>query len=69
MVTYVTEINNQEEDEVAVVMTTFSVDQELREVEELRDELLHVGHGLVGGQAPRGVHGVKRSVRDIKALV
>lgn len=50
-------------------MITFSVDQEFWEVEELWDELLHVGHGLVGGQAPRGVHGVKRSVRDIKALV
>lgn len=54
---------------VAVVMTTFSVDQELWEVEELGDELLHVGHGLVGGQAPCGVHGVKRPVRNIKALV
>lgn len=52
-----------------VVMTTFSVDQELWEVEELGDELLYVSHGLVRGQAPRGVHGVKRPVRDIKALV
>lgn len=50
-------------------MITFSIDQEFWEVKELRDELLHVGHGLVGGQAPRGVHGVKCSVRDIKALV
>lgn len=51
------------------MIITFSVDQELWEVEELWDELLHVCHGLVGGQAPRGVHGVKRSVWDIKALV
>lgn len=48
---------------------TLSVDQEFREVEKLGDELLNVRHGLEGGQAPRGVHGVKRPVRDVKALV
>lgn len=51
------------------MIITLSVDQKFWEVEKLWDELLHVSHRLVGGQAPRGVHGVKRSVRDIKALV
>lgn len=48
---------------------TLSVDQKFWEVEKLWDELFHISHGLVGGQSPRGVHGVKRPVRDIKALV
>ncbi len=51
------------------MIITLSVDQEFWKVEKLWDELLHIGHRLVGGQAPRGVHGVKRPVRDIKALV
>lgn len=63
------DVKHKVDEKVAVVMATFSVDQELWEVEELGDELLHVSHGLIGGQAPRGVHGVKRPVRDIKALV
>ena len=48
---------------------TFPVDQKLWQVEELRDELLHVSHGLKGGESPRGVHGVERAVRNIKALI
>jgi len=48
---------------------TLSVDQEFWEVEKLRDELLNISHRLEGRQAPRGVHRVKRPVRDIKALV
>lgn len=48
---------------------TLSVDQEFWEVEKLWDELFHISHGLVGGQAPRGVHGVERPVRNIKALI
>lgn len=48
---------------------TLSVDEEFWEVEKLGDELLHVRHGLVGGQTPRGVHGVEGPVGDIKALV
>lgn len=50
-------------------VSTFSVDQKLRQVEELWDELFDIRHGLVGRQTPRGVHGVERSVRNIKALV
>ena len=50
-------------------MITLSVDQEFWEVEKLWDELFYVSHGLEGRQSPRGVHGVERSVRDIKALV
>ncbi len=48
---------------------TFSVDQKLGQVEELWDELFDIRHGLEGRQTPRGVHGVERSVRNIKALV
>lgn len=48
---------------------TFSVDQKLWQVEELWDELFDIRHGLVGRQTPRGVHGVERSVRNIKTLV
>lgn len=50
-------------------MLTFSVNQKFWEVEKLWDEFFHVSHGLIGGQTPSGVHGVKRPVRDIKALV
>lgn len=35
---------------------TFSVHKEFWEVEELWDELFHISHRLVGGQAPCGVH-------------
>ena len=50
-------------------MITLSVNQEFWEVEKLWDELFHISHGLIGREAPCGVHGVKRPVRDIKALV
>lgn len=53
----------------SIKIITLSVDQEFWEVEKLWDELFHVSHGLVGGQTPRGIHGVKRPVRYIKALV
>lgn len=48
---------------------TLSVDQKFWEIEEFRDKLLHIRHGLVGRETPRGVHGVKRPVWDIKALI
>lgn len=53
----------------SVKIITLSVDQEFWEVEKLWDKLFHISHGLVGGQAPSGIHGVKCPVRDIKALV
>lgn len=66
-------INDKQKDSIIKwhekIMITLSVDQEFWEVEELWDELLHISHRLIGGQAPCGVHWVKRSVRDIKALV
>ena len=48
---------------------TLVVDQKLWQEEELWDELLDIGGGLVGGEPPGGVHGVERAVRQVKVIV
>ena len=42
------------------------VEEELRKVEELRDELLDVGHVVLGGGGPRVLHAVEHAVCKVK---
>ena len=50
-------------------LSTFVVDKEFRQVEELRDELLDVRGRLEAGEAPGCPHTVERPVGDVKAAV
>lgn len=47
-------------------MDVVGVDQEVRQVEELGDQLPDIRHGVSGGRLPLLLHTVEHSLRDIK---
>lgn len=55
--------------QLAIFKHTFSVNQKLRKIEKLWDELFYIGHRFIWWQTPGCIGRVKGSVWNVKTLI